>query len=70
MRGLPIILSLFRNEFKKLNNTGAYTCLSDFLLNLLRLCFFWESFLLFVSCLCYLFCSINSAFIRTSGINQ
>ena len=23
MRGLPSILSLFHNEFKKLNNTGA-----------------------------------------------
>ena len=23
MRGLPIILSLFRNEFNKFNNTGA-----------------------------------------------
>ena len=23
MRGLPSILSLFRNEFKKFNNTGA-----------------------------------------------
>ena len=23
MRGLPSILSLFRNEFNKLNNTGA-----------------------------------------------
>ena len=23
MRGLPSILSLFRNEFDKLNNTGA-----------------------------------------------
>ena len=24
MRGLPIILSLFRNEFNKFNNTRAY----------------------------------------------
>ena len=33
MRGLPSILSLFRNEFNKFNNTGAR--MSDFIYHMI-----------------------------------
>ena len=41
MRGLPSILSLFRNEFNKFNNTGARTLDSIYhmTLTLLRIAF-------------------------------
>ena len=38
MRGLPSILSLFRNEFNKLNNTGAR--MSDFIYHMTKIAFF------------------------------
>ena len=44
MRGLPSILSLFRNEFDKFNNTGAQLldCILSYDIKIVLKSYFWR----------------------------
>ena len=71
MRGLPSILSLFRNEFNKFNNTGARMLDSIYhMTNTLKSHFWLKNVIILSLCMqrCYERHNVSRKSITTSGL--